>query len=128
MYKYFEPKKFEQWNGRSIYEFLGVKFFKKYLLPDQLLLTRKLGKKKLLGGRGKLIGELRRLEWETKRNEVIHFLALSFIVFILFVESPALSMLQILYIFIINLYVNIYPIFVQRYNRFRLKRLLHKQG
>ena len=87
-----------------------------------------LGKKELLGVRGKLAEELKRLEWETKRNEVIHLLALFVIICILLVKGPALSVLQILYVLIINLYVNLYPIFVQRYNRFRLKRLLHDMG
>jgi glycosyl-4,4'-diaponeurosporenoate acyltransferase len=123
--KYFEPIKLEQRYGKSIYEFLGVKFFKRYLLPDQLLLFRLRGKKEIQGYRV-LKDELKRLEWQTKRNEVIHLLAMLFIVCILVVKSPQLSIVQILVIFTINLYVNIYPIFVQRYNRFRIMKLLRE--
>jgi glycosyl-4,4'-diaponeurosporenoate acyltransferase len=125
MRKYFEPIKLEQWHGRSIYEFLGVKFFKRYLLPDQLLLFRLRGKKEIQGSRV-LKDELERLEWQTKRNEVIHLLAMFFIGCILVVKSPQLSIVQILFIFTINLYVNVYPIFVQRYNRFRIMKLLRE--
>ncbi len=124
MPKYFEPMKRELWRGRSIYEFLGVRFFKRYLLPDQLLLFRLRGKRAMSGGRGVLKAELKRLEWETRRNEVIHLLALLLTGCILVFKFPQLSMVQFLVIFAINLYVNVYPIFVQRYNRFRIVRLL----
>ena len=70
--------------------------------------------------------ELNRLEWETKRNEVIHLLALLLITCILLGKSPQLSAMQVLLIFAISLYVNVYPIFVQRYNRLRIVRLLRK--
>jgi len=70
--------------------------------------------------------ELERLEWETRRNEVIHVLALLLLTCILLVRSPKLSALDFLLLFAINPYVNVYPIFVQRYNRVRLVRLLGK--
>ena len=124
MPKYFEPMKLEQWRGRSIYEFLGVRVFKKYLLPTELLLVRVRGKKAMQGGQELLKAELKRLEWETRRNEVIHLLALLLTGGILVFSSPQLSIVQLLGIFAINLYVNVYPIFVQRYNRFRIMRLL----
>ncbi len=127
MRKYFEPSKLEQWGGRSIYEFLGVRFFKRYLLPTELLLFRLRGKKAAMqGGQEVLKAELKRLEWETRRNEVIHSLALLLTVCILVFRLPQLSIVQFLVIFAINLYVNVYPIFVQRYNRFRIMRLLRK--
>ena len=115
--------KFEQWRGRSIYEFLGVRFFKRYLLPDQLFLFLR-GKKVVQGGRSAVQVQLRQLEWETRRNEVIHLLALLIIVCLVVVRSPQLTVVQLLLIFAINLYVNVYPISVQRYNRFRIMRLL----
>jgi glycosyl-4,4'-diaponeurosporenoate acyltransferase len=118
--------KLEQWHGRSIYEFLGVRFFKSYLLPDQLLFFRLRGKKAMQGGQGLLLAELRRLEWETRRNEVIHLLALLLTGCFLAFKSVQLSIVQSLVIVAINLYVNVYPIFVQRYNRLRITRLLEK--
>lgn len=126
MHRYFEPKCIELWGERPIYEFLGVRFFKRYLLPTELLVKRMRGGKAMQGGQDVLKVELRRLEWETRRNEVIHLLALLLITCILVVRSPQLSLVQIFLIFAINLYVNVYPIFVQRYNRIRLVRLLGK--
>jgi hypothetical protein len=105
---------------------LGVRFFKRYLLPTELLVNRLRGGTAMQGGQDELKVELKRLEWETKRNEVIHLLALLLITCILLVKSPQLSAMQILLIFAINLYVNVYPIFVQRYNRLRIVRLLRK--
>ncbi len=127
MRKYFEPRKLEQWGGRSIYEFLGVRFFKRYLLPTELLLFHLRGKKAAMqGGQEVLKAELKRIEWETRRNEVIHSLALLLTVCFLVFRLPQLSIVQFLVIFAINLYINVYPIFVQRYNRFRIMRLLRK--
>ena len=126
MHKYFEPRKLEEWRGRSIYEFLGVRFFKRYLLPTELLLFRLRGKKAMQGGPRVPKAELKRIEWETRRNEVIHMLALLLIGCILVYSSPQLSIVQFFAVFAINLYVNVYPIFVQRYNRFRIMRLLRE--
>lgn len=127
MPKYFEPKKFEQWGERSIYEFLGVKFFKRYLLPTELLLFHLRGKQAAMqGGQEMLKAELERLEWETRRNEVIHSLALLFTIVFFVLRLPQLSIVEFLFIVAINLYLNVYPIFLQRYNRFRIMRLLRK--
>ena len=128
MRSYFEPNRLELWGERSIYELLGVRFFKRYLLPTELLVNRLWGGTAMQGGQDVLKVELKRLEWETKRNEVIHLLALLLITCVLLVKSPQLSAMQVLLIFAINLYVNVYPIFVQRYNRLRIVRLLGKCG
>jgi hypothetical protein len=126
MRSYFEPNRLELWSERSIYELLGVRFFKRYLLPTELLVNRLRGGTAMRGGRDALKVELNRLEWETKRNELIHLLALLLITCILLVKSPQLSAMQVLLILAINLYVNVYPIFVQRYNRQRIVRLSRK--
>ncbi|AOS46312.1 hypothetical protein Verru16b_03413 [Lacunisphaera limnophila] len=123
---YFEPSKLEQWRGRSVYEFLGIKFFKRYLLFTELLLLRLRGGKAVQGGRGALYSELKRLEWETRRNEVIHLVAMLLIGCLLTVRMAPLTGTQFAGIFAINLYLNVYPIFLQRYNRFRLLRLLRE--
>ena len=62
---YFEPSKLELWRGRSIYEFLGVRFFKKYLLPTERLVDRLRGGKAIKGGQN-VKAELGQLEWETQ--------------------------------------------------------------
>jgi glycosyl-4,4'-diaponeurosporenoate acyltransferase len=126
MRSYFEPSRLELWGERSIYELLGVRFFKRHLLPTELLANCLRSGKAMQGGKDVLKVGLKRLEWETKRNEVIHLLALLLIMCILLVKSPQLSAMQVLLIFAINLYVNVYPIFVQRYNRLRIVRVMKK--
>lgn len=126
MRRYFEPNPLELRGEGAIYEFLGVRFFKKYLLPTELLVNRLRGGKAMQGGQD-IRAQLKRLEWETKRNEVIHLMALLLIAYLLLARSQQLSVLQWLLIFAINLYVNVYPIFLQRYNRVRLIRILGRR-
>ena len=73
MRSYFEPNRLELWRERSIYELLGVRFFKRYLLPIELLVNRLRGGTAMQGRQDGLRVELKRLEWETKRNEVIQW-------------------------------------------------------
>lgn len=72
------------------------------------------------------MAELKRLEWETRRNEVIHLLAMLLIGCLLISRFAQLSTVQFFGIFAINLYLNVYPIFLQRYNRSRIMRLLRE--
>lgn len=99
---------------------------KRYLLPTGLLVDRLHGGKAIKGGH-EVKAERERLEWETRRNKVIHLLALLLLACILLVRSPQLSVLDLFLVFATTLYVNVYPIFVQRYNRLRLGRLLGKK-
>lgn len=77
---YFEPKKFEEFRGKSVYEFLGVRFFKKYLLLTDLAMFKLRGRKQIsISNRG-LAKELERIEWQTRRDEVIHIVFMGIIV------------------------------------------------
>jgi glycosyl-4,4'-diaponeurosporenoate acyltransferase len=116
----------EQLKPESIYELLGVKFFKRYLLPTEHLVRRLRGGKALRGDQAHLQTDLKRLLWETKRNEAIHVLALLLFGIVLLVKSSEHSVAEWLVILAFNLYVNVYPIFIQRYNRIRLNRLLRR--
>ena len=78
------------------------------------------GKKQIAEDRKTLKAELKRLEWETKRNEIIHLIFMLLIAIFMINKYPNLSIGQCVVIFIINLYANIYPILVQRYNRARI--------
>ncbi|MFZ4618418.1 MAG: hypothetical protein ACOYM2_19815 [Rectinemataceae bacterium] len=71
--------------------------------------------------------ELKRLERETKRNEIIHLLAMIFIFCSLFLGSLKVPIQELLFVFALNLYLNVYPILVQRYNRLRVLRNFERQ-
>lgn len=120
---YFKPKRFEEFRGKSIYEYLGVAFFIKYLLLTDLIMFR-LRKKNHLSIKNGIENELKRLEWQTRRDEFIHFISMLVIAALVIKHSETVSPMQWVLIFLINLYVNIYPIFVQRHNRIRLTKLL----
>lgn len=125
MRRYFEPSKLEQLSGKSVYEYLGIRLFKRYLLPTELLIRHLRGDKAVQGGRD-VLKQLKQLEWETRRNEVIHLLAMLVIGCLLVFKSAQVSARGFIVIAVINLYVNVYPIFLQRYNRIRLTRLIQQ--
>lgn len=122
---YFKPKRFEEFRGKSIYEYLGVTFFIKYLLLTDLIMFR-LRKKSHISRKNGIENELRRLEWQTRRDESIHLVSMLVIAGLVIRHSESISSVQWIFIFLINLYANIYPIFVQRHNRIRLRRLLSR--
>lgn len=124
MISYFEPKSFERFRGRSIYSYIGIKFFKRYLLLTDLMLFGFRKKVQLNTKDKNLKDEIIRLEWQTRRNEIIHLVCMALIVAILIKSGKDMSILQWMAVHAINLYVNIYPIFVQRHNRMRLVKLL----
>lgn len=124
MLDYFKPKSFETINGKSVYRYLGINFFKKRLLLTDLILFRARGKRQFdLNTNGKR-REFERLEWQTRRDESIHIVFMCIIAAIAVVKNDVLSLGQWIGIFLINLYANVYPIFLQRHNRIRLLKLL----
>ena len=124
MLDYFKPKSFETINGKSVYRYLGINFFKKRLLLTDLILFRARGKRQFdLNTNGKR-REFERLEWQTRRDESIHIVFMCIIAAIAGVKNDVLSLGQWIGIFLINLYANVYPIFLQRHNRIRLLKLL----
>ena len=127
MISFFKPKKFEKIGNRTIYSYLGVNFFKKYLLLTDLIMFRFRKHKQFSSKRDSLTKELERLSWQTRRDESIHIAFMVILGIYLAINHQALSMWQWLFIFLINLYANIYPIFVQRHNRTRYERLLTKR-
>nr|AAL24524.1 orf146EGC120 [uncultured bacterium] len=72
MFDYFKPKSFETVNGKSIYRYLGINFFKKKLLLTDLILFRARGKSQFDSNASRRESELERLEWQTRRDESTH--------------------------------------------------------
>lgn len=112
----------------SVYEALGVKFFKRYLLPTEHVARYLRGEKALRTNVAHFQADLKRLLWETRRNETLHVLGLVLSGVLLLVKWAEISAGELLAILAVNVYVNVYPIILQRYNRIRLNRLLMKCG
>lgn len=125
---YFEPKSFERYKNRTIYEYLGVKAFKKYLITDGDLVRRWRGIKQLNHHKESRMEDLKKAFRETLKFEVIHLFFLLLSLLIVLVQYHEMTLLKLSIIFLINLYANIYPIFLQRYNRIRLLRVLGRMG
>lgn len=125
---YFEPKFFEHYKNRTLYEYLGVKAFKKYLITDGDLVRRWRGIKQLNHHKESRTEDLKKAIRETLKFEVIHLFFLLLSLLIVLVQYHEMTLLKLSIIFLINLYANIYPIFLQRYNRIRLLRVLVRIG
>lgn len=124
MISYFKPKKLEHINGKSIYPAIGVRFFKRYILLTDLLMFRLRKKQQLNMAKNELLNELNRLDWQTRRDETIHIFAMAAIAILVAKNYSAYSFASLTIIFFINLYANIYPIFIQRYNRYRILQIM----
>ena len=122
---YYKVKDWER-NGK-IYEKLGINIFRKLLV---LVGWEKLNKKDNPVKNN--IEALAHLEYRTKQSElghlIIFFIVLCFTVYV----SIKFSIVESLWLFFLNIILNVYPILLQRYNRPRLQRALtlikYKQG
>jgi hypothetical protein len=121
---YFEPKPFEKAADCRLYRLLGVRTFKRYLPTSGDLVSRWRGVSRICRADGGLAPALRRYERVTRSYEVRHI----FGAFSMFAVSwwaivfhgkgqwPALI--------VANVFINGYPILLQRYNRIRLQNAL----
>ena len=115
---YFNEKGWEQ--SRKIYEHLGINFFRKLLVW--------IGWEKVIRKSSpieKNTEALANLYYRTKKSELDHLIilliVLGFNVFVAF----KFGLLKSLSLFILNVLLNLYPIFLQRYNRPRIERALN---
>lgn len=118
---YYNSKKWE--DSGKIYKWFGVDEFRKVLVW--------VGWEKLNKGSNpvkKNLDALKHLEYNTRQSEFGH-LIIFFIVLLpsLFVGFHY-GFMQSLWLIILNIILNAYPIVVQRYNRPRLQKLLIKLG
>lgn len=114
---YYDEKQWEK-NGQ-IYEHLGINVFRKMLVwTGWEKLNRKSNPVK------KSTTSLIKLHHQTKKSELGHliilFLVIGFNVFVAF----KFGILKSLWLLILNILLNLYPILLQRYNRPRLERII----
>jgi glycosyl-4,4'-diaponeurosporenoate acyltransferase len=128
MKNYFRPKKFELYHNQTIYEFFGIKFYKKYLpmTGDIARKWRKIIQIKL--NKSERINELYRYERQTRNNELRHIITTIGCIGLIFITDRKLSFLDLGFLTSLNLYINIYPIFLQRHNRIRIIKVLLNNG
>ncbi|MET0760380.1 MAG: hypothetical protein ABWZ56_08160 [Flavobacterium sp.] len=115
---YYNEKKWEK-KGK-IYESLGVNVFRKLLV---LIGWEKLNKK--ANPVKKSLDALIHLEYVTKQSElghiIIFFIVIPFTIFVI----VKFGITESLWLLILNIVLNVYPIILQRYNRPRLKKAIN---
>ena len=105
-----------------------IKIYKKYLPTTGDLVSRRRKIKQINLASSNRYEELYRYERKTRNYEWRHIIgAILFIVFrFLFDSKLRLTVIDVTLLPAMNLYINIYPIFLQRYNRIRILRILKK--
>lgn len=112
---YFDVKKFEK--GGEIYKYFGVHFYRKILVWVGWEKIRKQGNPII-----KDPHSLRIIEYNTRISETGHTM-IAFIVFGITIGLST-SLHQAKWLMITNIFLNVYPIMVQRYNRPRLRSVI----
>jgi hypothetical protein len=125
---YFKPKKFEFYRYNTIYELIGIKIYKKYLptTGDIARKRRKITQIKI--SKADIIDELYKYERKTRDYEWRHIIGAIVFIILTFILDRKLTALDWIFLPALNLYINIYPIFLQRYNRIRIIKILHNLG
>jgi glycosyl-4,4'-diaponeurosporenoate acyltransferase len=125
---YFKPKTFEFCRDRTIYELIGIKIYKKYLptTGDVVRQRRKITQIKI--GRADKIDELYKYERKTRNYEWRHIIGAIIFILLTLMLDRKLTFFDWIFLPILNLYINIYPIFLQRYNRIRIIKVLQNNG
>lgn len=127
---YFRPKEIEYYGNRTIYDLIGIKFFKKYLPTTGDIVSRKKEIKHINLKNTNRYEELYRYEKKTRNYEWRHIIGtILFIAFrFLFDSELRMTILDYTILPILNLFINIYPIFLQRYNRIRILKILNNSN
>lgn len=114
---YFDSQAFEK--GGTVYKFFGVHFFRKLLVWTG---WEKISRKdmKISSKRNSL--EL--AENKSRSSEAGHTIIFLIVGFVTILVAENLQ--EALWLIILNLLLNVYPIMVQRYNRPRYRRILQK--
>lgn len=106
-------------NNGKLYETFGINLFRKLLV---LIGWEKLNKK--ANPVKNDLESLLHLEYRTKQSELGHlivfFIVLGFTIYV----ALKFTFRESLYLLVLNIILNVYPILLQRYNRPRLQRAL----
>lgn len=114
---YYNQKGWE--NGGKVYEILGINFFRKVLV---WVGWEKLNKK--ANPVEKNTNALIQLHYKTKQSELGHLIILGIVLGFTIFVAYQYGIYESLWLLLLNSVLNLYPIFLQRYNRPRLVRAI----
>ena len=125
---YYKPKKFEFYRDKTVYELIGIKIYKKYL-PTTGDIARKWRRiTQIQIGNAAKVDELYKYERKTRNYEWRHIIGTIIFIGLTLLLDRKLTIFDWVFLPILNLYINIYPIFLQRYNRIRIIKILKNNG
>lgn len=126
---YLRPRPFELQEKGKIYEQIGARVYKKWVPTSGEVITRLRGINRLkIAETGSRRKALENHEKITQKWEWRHLISAIFLALWGIGAGTVLGVEHFYTSFIINLFVNLYPIIVQRYNRVRITLLLNKMG
>ena len=125
---YFKPKSFEYVRNKTIYDYLGIKIYKKYLPTTGDLMRRWRKIKQIDLNQFDKTTQLYQYEMQTRTYEWRHIIGAIFFILLTLMLDRELTIYDWIFLPLLNLYINIYPIFLQRYNRIRILKVLKKYG
>lgn len=115
---YYHSKKWE--SKGQLYSSFGVNIFRRLLV---LVGWEKLNKAK--NPVNKHISALEMLEYRTRQSEFGHSIIFLIVLIPTIVVIIKFGFKESIWLFVLNILLNIYPILVQRYNRPRIRRLIN---
>ena len=125
---YFRPKQWEIYRDGTIYDFIGIKLYKKYLPTTGDIVRRKRKIVQIDITKTNRIQELYKYERRTRNYEWRHIIGAIVLILLIFMIDRKLTVYDWILLPVMNLYINIYPIFLQRYNRIRILNVLRNNG
>lgn len=128
MENYFKPKIIEFYQNKSIYEFIGIGLYKKYLPTTGDIARRRKNIVQIKLSKAERINDLYRYEKQTRNYELRHIIGTIGFIALIFIIDKKLNLFDIVFLTALNFCVNIYPIFLQRHNRIRIIRVLLNNG
>ena len=115
---YFNQKKWER--GGDLYESLGINFYRKLLVWTG---WERLNKKS--NPIEKNTKALLHLHYRTKQSELGHLIIFFIVLGFNILVTLKFGFIKSLWLLVLNILLNLYPMLLQRYNRPRIERALH---
>lgn len=125
---YFEPKTFEFYGGKTIYEMVGIKTYKKYLPTTGDIIRKRRNITQIKISNSDKLEELYNYEKKTRNYEWRHIIGVIIFILLIIMFDKKLTIFDWIFLSLLNLFINIYPIFLQRYNRIRIISVLQNNG
>jgi hypothetical protein len=107
---------------------IGIKIYKKYLPTTGDIARQRRKITQINIGTADKKDELYRYERKTRNYEGRHLIGTLIFVLLTLLLDRKLTVFDWIFLPLLNFYINIYPIFLQRYNRIRIIKVLKSNG